>query len=361
MQILKDNTRNGELFVQMDSLDDLWILYNIIRPGDQIKGRTVRRVVLREGDPGHRKPMTLLITVEKVEFHEFSNRLRVLGTILEGPEDYVSHGQHHTFNLEARQKVRIFKERWFRNDIERIRRNLQKKDANQILVVAIENGLANIAILSNYSLNPIVEIRKNIPGKRYKKQAHQAAVDDFSSQVTSVLRENVEKSGINFITVCGPGFYKEQFQEYFNSHKETNDKSVEMRVLNASSGELSAMYEILRDGSLAALKSDFKIAVDEMIMTKFVEHLAKDDGTAVYGIDETELGAQMGAMEHLLICDVLLRTSELSMRKRIEEALNKTENTRGEVHILSTLNPAGDQLNSYGQIAGIMRYRVDYS
>ena len=100
MQVLVDKTRNGELKVLIESLDDLWVIYNIIRENNQIKGRTFRRVVMREGDSGVRKPMTLLLNIQKVEFHEFTNRLRVLGTILEGPEDWVSTGQHHTFNLE---------------------------------------------------------------------------------------------------------------------------------------------------------------------------------------------------------------------------------------------------------------------
>ncbi|MCF2139173.1 MAG: mRNA surveillance protein pelota [Candidatus Lokiarchaeota archaeon] len=359
MQILKNNTRNGELLVQIDSLDDLWILYNIILPGDQIKGRTVRRVVLREGDPGQRKPMTLLITVEKIEFHEFTNRLRVTGVILEGPEDYVSHGQHHTFNLEPGHQIRIFKEKWFRNDIERIRRSMTKKDTNQILVVAIENGLANIAVLSNYSLTPIVEINENIPGKRYKKQMHKAAVESFYGQVYNVLRENCEKLGIGFIAICGPGFEKEHFSEYFHTHHDQHDYSVEIRVINASSGELSAVYEILRNGSLAALKTDFKLAQDEMIMAKFIEHLGKDNGTAVYGLKQTALCSQMGAVEDLLICDVLLRSANKEKRQQIEDALNNTEAARGTVHILSTMNPAGEQLQAYGQIAAILRYKVD--
>lgn len=359
MQILKNNARNGEILVQIDSLDDLWVLYNIILPGDQIKGRTVRRVVLREGDAGERKPMTILLSVEKVEFHEFSNRLRVTGIILEGPEDYVSHGQHHTFNLEPGQKIRIFKEKWFKNDLDRIRRSMNKKDSNKILVSAIENGLANIAILSNYSLTPIVSINENIPGKRYKKQLHKAAVESFFDQVAQVLLENCEKLGVNFIAICGPGFTKEHFTEYFHSKYNTKALNLEIRVLNASSGELSGIYEILRNGSLASLKTDFKLAQDEMIMAKFVEHLGKDNGTAIYGLEQTWQCAQMGAVEELLICDILLRTADKKQREKIEETLNNTEATRGNVHILSTMNPAGEQLHAYGQIAAILRYKVD--
>lgn len=359
MQVIHDNTKNGELKVLIDCLDDLWVIYNILQPEDQIKGRTIRRVVKREGDPGVRKPMTLVINVEKVEFHEFTNRLRVLGAILEGPEDFVSTGQHHTFNLEPGSKITIFKEKWYRNDIQRIRRNLDKKENSMMLCVAIESGLANLALLSNYSLTPITEIKENIPGKRYKKQAHKEYMTRFYENVKQVINENLERHPIGLIIVCGPGYFKEHFVEQFGDQLMVNNQIIQARALNASSGEVSAIYEILRNGSIANHKADFKIAQDEMIMTEFVEHLGKDQGTAMYGINQSQLCAQMGAVEHLLVCDILLRTADSILRPKIESALNDTEKNRGQVHILSTANPAGEQLENYGKIAAILRYRVD--
>ncbi|MHA1719933.1 MAG: mRNA surveillance protein pelota [Promethearchaeota archaeon] len=359
MQIIYDNTRNGELKVQIDSLDDLWLLYNILQPGDRIKGRTVRRVVVHEGDAGTRKPMNLLITAEKIEFHEFTNRLRVLGSILEGPEDWVSTGDHHTFNLEPGKKITIFKDQWFRNDIERIRRNLKKKENSMILCVAIESGLANLALLSNYSLTPITEIKENIPGKRYKKQMHQQAMDNFFQNVTLVIIENLSRYNINLIVVCGPGFIKEEYVEKFGKQFIKDKEKIATRALNASSGELSAIYEILRNGKLATQKKDLKIAQDEMLMTTFIERLGKDNNTVIYGLDQTYQAAQMGAVENLLICDTLLRNSDVKLREKIEDTLNSCEKTRGTVHILSTANPAGDQLENYGKIAGILRYRIE--
>lgn len=359
MQILFNNTANGELKVQIDSLDDLWILYNIIQPEDHIKGRTVRRVSLREGDAGTRKPMTLFLHVKKVEFHEFSNRLRVLGTILEGPQDWVSIGDHHTFNLEPGKRITIFKEKWFRNDIERIKRNLNKKESSMALCVAIENGLANLALLSNYSLNIITEIQENIPGKRYAKQHHQKAVERFYNSVSTVLEENINRHHISLVMLCGPGFTKEDFLHYYQENFSNGDKAVQMRTLNASSGELSAIYEILRNGTVAEQMVDFKVAQEEMLMTQFIENLGKDDGTVAYGLDDTLIASQMGAIEDLLVCDIMVRTSDLELREKIEEILNNTEKMRGNVHILSTKNPAGEQLEGYGNIAGILRYRVD--
>ncbi|MHA1562373.1 MAG: mRNA surveillance protein pelota, partial [Promethearchaeota archaeon] len=330
---------------------------NIIRENDQIKGRTFRRVVMREGDSGVRKPMTLLLNVSKVEFHEFTNRLRVLGTILEGPEDWVSTGQHHTFNLEPGSKISIFKEKWYRNDIQRIRRNMEKKSTSSVLCVAIENGLANIAMLSNYSLTPISEIKENIPGKRYSKQMHKELVEKFYNNVSMVIDENLSKYSLSLIVICGPGFTKEHFVEAYREKHESID--VKIATVSASSGEISAIYEILRNGTISTLKSDFKIAQDEVIMQQFIEYLGKDNDMMMYGLDQVKQCSIMGAIEHLLICDVLLRVSDKDSRKEIEEILNNTEKNRGHVHILSTLNPAGEQLENYGKIAAILRYKVN--
>ncbi|QEE14456.1 mRNA surveillance protein pelota [Promethearchaeum syntrophicum] len=359
MQVLVDKTRNGELKVLIESLDDLWVIYNIIRENDQIKGRTFRRVVMREGDSGVRKPMTLLLNIQKVEFHEFTNRLRVLGTILEGPEDWVSTGQHHTFNLEPGSKITIFKEQWYRNDIQRIRRNLEQKSTSSVLCIAIENGLANIAMLTNYSLTPISEIKENIPGKRYSKQMHKEIVEKFYNNVITVIDENLAKYPLSLIVICGPGFTKEHFVETYREKHEKKSNNVKMAAISASSGEISAIYEILRNGSISTLKADFKIAQDEMMMQQFIEFLGKDNDMIMYGLDQVKQCSIMGAIEHLLICDVLLRVSEKESRAEIEEILNNTEKNRGQVHILSTMNPAGEQLENYGKIAAILRYKVN--
>lgn len=359
MQVLLDNTRNGELSLLIESLDDLWVLYNVIRTEDRLRGRTVRRVVIREGDAGERRPMVLTIRVEKVEFHEYSNRLRVLGGILEGPDDFIAIGDHHTFNLEPGDKIQIFKDEWLRSDIERIRKNLEQKNNFLTLIVAIEAGLANLALLSNYSLTPIAEINENIPGKRYEKQGHKEALSAFYDSVSKVLKENVERHNVNLIVITGPGFNKEQYVESLREDLKNIKKDIDLRTLNSSSGELSSIYEILRNGSIAALSADFKVAKDELLISEFIERLGKQTGTIVYGLKNVQLVAQMGAIEKLLICDLLLRTTDKQIRIGVDETLNNTERNRGEVHVLSTANPAGEQLQNYGKIAALTRFKVD--
>ncbi|MFX0002273.1 MAG: hypothetical protein ACFE9J_02215, partial [Candidatus Hermodarchaeota archaeon] len=169
MKILEIDQKHGEISVKVENLNDLWTLYNIINEDDEVSSLTQRRVILKEGTSGERKLMKLKLKVESVSFHEFSNRLRIKGKILEGPDDFVSFGSYHTFNIEVSQKLTIIKETWSKNELKRLK-EVSKFESNFItLIIAIETGLATLALITNFSHNRIATIKKNIPGKRYEQ------------------------------------------------------------------------------------------------------------------------------------------------------------------------------------------------
>ena len=87
MNILEIDNKNESVSVRIEDLNDLWTLFNVIDKNDKVSARTSRRIVLKEGSKGERKPMTLKLNVESVSFHEFTNRLRVKGTIIEEQDD----------------------------------------------------------------------------------------------------------------------------------------------------------------------------------------------------------------------------------------------------------------------------------
>ena len=68
-----------------ETLDDLWHLQYVLEPGDLVAGDTTRRIQRNDDDMrdtgGEREHMFVTIAVEDVEFHKFSNRLRVSGVI----------------------------------------------------------------------------------------------------------------------------------------------------------------------------------------------------------------------------------------------------------------------------------------
>ena len=80
--------------LKIETLDDLWHLYNVVGPGDIIISRTSRRVKIGDEDSRKqdsvRKIMMLKLKLEDVSFRTFSKRVRIKGKILEGPSDLVN-------------------------------------------------------------------------------------------------------------------------------------------------------------------------------------------------------------------------------------------------------------------------------
>ena len=143
LKILEIDKKHEEVTVKVEDLNDLWTLYNVIAPEDHVTSRTQRRVILKEGSKGERKPMLLKLKVESIAFHEFSNRLRVKGTILEGPEDYVSFGSYHTFNIEIGDILTISKEKWLNNELKRLKQASKFRTNFIMLIIAIETIYKN--------------------------------------------------------------------------------------------------------------------------------------------------------------------------------------------------------------------------
>jgi len=358
MQILLEEIKKGCIEVQVENLDDLWTLYNIIHPNDLIKAKTNRRVIFNEGDKGERVSMTLQIRVEDIEFHEFSNRLRIKGTITEGPQDLVSIGQYHTLNIEVGTKLYIIKEKWYKHELKRLHKSSHIIQNRIILIMSIESGLATIGLLSNYSLNIISTVQCNIPGKRYAKQNKEALLEEFFNEIYSIIFENINKFNIQLIIIVGPGFVKEQFQFYLKDNFKKSNINTDIRLLTASSGTESGIYESLKTGAVAQVVSDHKISQDTLYMEEFITHLGKNDGLVSYGLKQVLNAANIGAIEHLLITDILIRTIGHTIGNELESLFESIEKTNGSIHILSTQTPAGEQLQQFGGIVALLRFKI---
>ena len=348
--------KHGEITVKTENLNDLWTLYNTIRKGDETSARTQRRVVLKEGTKGERKAMRLKLKVENVSFHEFSNRLRVKGKILEGPEDFVSYGSYHTFNIEILQKITIIKGTWSNQDLNRLKKSSKFEVNFIILFVAIETGLATIALITNFSHKRIATIKTHIPGKRYQQTYRNTALLEFYEGIGKVLKENLKMHDVNLIILCGPGNTKDKFVDNL---KKTLDPmySTRIEMYHASSGTESAIIETLKSKKLAKLKKEVKILQETELLESVMTQFALDADLIVIGLDEVSSASERGAIKHLLIADVMIRGASKDHKLKIEEIITNVENGGGEINIMSTENLTGEQLVDLGSLVGILRYK----
>ena len=357
MKILERDIKNESVSLRSEDLNDLWTLYNIIDKGDIVSARTHRRVVLKEGSKGERKPMNLKLSVESVSFHEFSNRLRIKGTIVEGPEDYVSYGTYHTFNIEPGQKLTIKKEKWLKSELKHLKKSSSFKVDFNMLMVAIETGLATIALITNFSHNRIATIKKNIPGKRYEQSFRNKAYEEFFSEVSKVLKEKIKSIKISIIVICGPGSAKERFVEYIKKNVPIQNLP-KIYTIQASSGTESAILETLKSKKLRDLKENVKILLETEKIEEIMQLFATNSDLIAIGFDEISNATDRGAIKELFCADILIRGASKEKKIQIESILNKVENTGGTVHILSSEHPTGQQIIDLGSLVATLRYKI---
>ncbi len=357
LKILDINQKQGEIAVKIENLYDLWILYNIINKDDEVTTLTHRRVVLKEGTKGERKLMRLKLKVEDVAFHEFSNRLRIKGKILEGPEDFVSFGTYHTFNIEVPQKLTIFKENWLKHEVTRLKETSKFETNFIMLITAIETGLATLALITNFSYNRIATIKKNIPGKRYEQTYRNKALEEFFSDILKVLIENIKNTNIDLLIFCGPGNSKEILLKFLQKNPNFNFRG-NIEMAHASSGTESAIRETLKSKKLAKLKNKIKVLQETEMIENIMTQFANDADLIVIGLDEVFRASERGAIKQLLIADLLIRGSSKKHKLKIEEIISSVENSGGEINIMSTENITGEQLVNLGSIIGILRYKL---
>ena len=358
MKILEKNLERGEITLYVENHNDLWHLYNIICKGDLVYARTYRRI-RRVGndsrsDKGERTPVYLGIRVEDVEFHRYSDRLRVKGIIVHAPEE-IAKGEHHTINVEAGKTLKIVKEVWPSYMVDRLNEAARGVE-ERVIIVAVEEGEAFIASVDRVTLTPLLRVSESIPGKRAGEE-REVSLKTFYSKVTKSILNYVKQLNPVRIIIAGPGLTKNRLKDYMtNNHPEIEQLIV---IENASYGDENGIYEVIRRGAVDKVISESRAVREIEAVDEFLTQLAKNPDKAVYGGEHVEKAALYGAINKLLITTKRIRDATPDERKKIEELIKSVERMRGEVVLIDESHTAGQQLSSLGGIAALLRYAVD--
>ena len=360
MKIEKRVLKEGKIVLKVETLDDLWHLYNTVGPGDIIISRTSRRVRIGDEDSRKsesvRKPMVLKIKVEDVSFHNFSNRVRLKGVILEGPADLVNIGSYHTINIETGDTLTIIKEHWPKFVLDRLKEAEKAQLRPLCLIVTIEDGTAEMFLAGDSGIQEAVRVRGNISRKRGDQKSYDASMRDFFADTLLALRSQLEQHEFGLILIAGPGFVKDHFREFLMAARIKDLPSVVVESTNSIG--VPGAKEVLYRGVISKVVTELKVETETRLVETLIEHISKDDGLGAYGNDEVANAIQYGAVEDLLITDKKLREGDESERRWMDSLIRNTESTRGAFHIVSTEHPAGDQLQRLGGIGAILRFRL---
>ncbi|MDK2825573.1 MAG: protein pelota [Methanolobus sp.] len=347
MRVVKRNLkgREGEIKIVPETLDDLWHLKYIIEKGDLIFALTKRKAdtsadKLRP-EKVEKKTVRLGIRVEELEFHKFSNRLRIHGLIEQGMDA----GHYHTFNVEEGLDLSIIKT-WKKDQIERINEAEASSKRPKVVILAIEEGDADIGLVRHYGIELYSHISQS-SGKRSEGTLREVFFQEIIDQLLHAASES------EAVVVAGPGFIKDDFMKYLRA-KEA-DFSTRVVTEDTSSIGMSGFQEVLKRGAVDRIMEESRIARESRLMDDLLKEISVD-GKVAYGLEEVKMALDYGSIDTLLVADEMLRMER--QKGDIDSFLQAVEHSQGKIVVFSTIFEPGQKLLALGGIAALLRFKI---
>ncbi|MFQ6107649.1 MAG: mRNA surveillance protein pelota [Thermoplasmata archaeon] len=343
MKVLFRDDKRGIIKLLVQTIDDLWHLYNLIEEGDLVFAATFRRDEQKTDklrpERMEKKKIRLGIRVQRVEFHDFTGRLRIHGIIEQGSEEI---GSHHTLNVSLKDDVSIVKD-WKGQQLKRIEEAVASTHQPLITFVSMDDESALIAQMHQYAIREIATIRGPGSGKQFSKSETR---EEYFSEILKML-ESLERTEV--LVLLGPGFTRQDFLE----HGKTKSPRIFEKcysIVTGSAGRVG-IQEALKRGLGEQALLDSRVAAETRLVEELLSEISRD-GSYAYGEDEVSKAIEMGAVGTLLVTEESIRD------ERIEELMKRAESTQGKVVIVSSRHEAGEKLDSLGGIAALLRFRI---
>lgn len=335
----------GEVKLIPECLEDLWHVERVLEEGDSVIARSWRKYKASEGEEGEKKPITVELEAEKIEFSKFANRIRVTGKIKAGtPEEYVQIGSYHTVDIELDKPVTILKN-WKGYQLDRLKKAVKETRRPRVGIVVMDERKALFAVLRGYGVDFGVEIF-NEATKGDEKH------EEKTKQYYGDVMKKAEALEVGKIVIAGPGFAKDGVKKFIQGKNQELLKKIVFET--CSYAERSGVNELLKGGAISKIADEEKVEREMILIEKFKAEIGKESGLAAYGYDEVRKAVDYSAVSDLFIVDELLRKD-----KRMEELLGDAEKKRVGITIFSKESSSGEELSGFGGIAGLLRFRIE--
>ena len=272
MKVIFKDLKHGEIKLVPENLDDIWHLYNIVETGDLVRAVSFRTDEQKDdkkrSKKAEKKRMKLGIRVSEIKFHEFSDRLRIHGTIEEGPQDL---GSFHTLNVDAdkMEPITIIKEEWKHHQLQRIDEAVKLRSQPIIVFVSLDEECATIAVLRQSGIQWIAEVDSKRSGKMYESKDNQ---NEYFGEILSIVKTNKTKNST--LVIIGPGFTKDHFAKY---GKEKDPEIFEKTVVHATGHSgMNGVQEAIKTGVIKQITKENRVVLETEFVEKLFEEIKKD-------------------------------------------------------------------------------------
>ncbi|KAI0392323.1 hypothetical protein F5Y17DRAFT_365179 [Xylariaceae sp. FL0594] len=367
-QILEEIGEGSVTLLPTDP-EDMWHANNLIGPDDVLKAHAIRKVTTESktgSTVSERVHTDLTIRVTGTFFDPAASQLHVSGTVIV-ENAFVNIGQYHTLDLELNRTFTLWKKYGWDSVARETLEDAIKQDKNgAVAAVVMQEGLANICLITEYRTVLKQRVESTIPKKRAASSEQDSGMRRFFEKTLNSLMQNIDFSIPRPLLLASPGFVAGDFKKYISDEgTRRGDKTMMAMakgatVVHSSSGHLHSLNEILKSSEVTATMKDMKFSKETRFMDDLFDRIRKDDGRAWYGTAPVEKAVREGAVGRgggvLLVNNSLFRSQDIATRRRYVAMVDKVKEDGGDARILSSDHESGQRLDALGGIAAVLTY-----
>jgi len=313
--------------------------------------------------------LNLKIKVTKLDFDPQAGQLHVSGQVAEENE-HVKLGAFHTLDLELHRNFTLEKaDGWDSVALEILQEAIDEKAKAQLWAVVMQEGLANICLITEHQTILRQRVEVYIPKKRAGSSDHDKSLQRFYQTTFDSLLRQLDLADPKPLLLASPGFTAGSFQKFIKTqaatgaNKQLQQLVPKITVAHSASGHLHSLNEVLSSPAVTNKLSDTKFARETQLMDRFFEMMRLDDTRAWYGPKECVRAIERGAVGKgggvLMISNALFRSQDIQTRKRWVQVVDDVKEQGGEVRVMSSMHESGKRLEGLGGIAAILTYPID--
>ncbi|CCK71591.1 ribosome dissociation factor DOM34 KNAG_0H01760 [Huiozyma naganishii CBS 8797] len=368
----KESSQNKDgavLQVQPEDKEDLFTIYQLVDADDEL---IFKKLFTSTIDVDKKKKSTNLVKLRiKVLSNEFDMRdefLRYKGVTVEDDTGRanvnIPAGKFISYTITYAFPITIIKQ-----NFDSYARKILKEACNpeakaDTAAVVLQEGVAHVCVLTASSTILKQKIEYSLPKKKTSTDVMKfdEKTEKFYKAIYEAMKKNFDFGKLRMILLCSPGFYARTLLEKVTAYAgEENNSDILGRsdmflVAHCSTGYLQGITEVLKDPVYSSQFNDTKYSREAHIMDEFMMHLNDDDFKAWYGEAEVMKAADLGAIQYLLITDLVARSPDLTQRKKYLTLMNSVERNGGKAIVFSSLHITGEELDNLTGLACILKY-----
>ncbi|VVC04488.1 Peptide chain release factor subunit 1 [Candidatus Bilamarchaeum dharawalense] len=341
MRIVHFDRKFGIMKIQVDTLDDMWHLDKVLAPGDEVESHSLR--TYKVGTKEEKKPVTIKVKTERVEFAKSANRLRILGPIVWGePEDYIQLGKYHTIDVGQGDTIKVTK-KWKNHEVKRLEDAVKESKKPKIRIIVLDDEKALNAMLRSFGVEYGAEFYSS--GSK-RDENYDKTQGEYFGKIAAEIERHPEK-----YVIAGPGFTKDNLKKFIEKKKPELLKKITFE--NVSYAERTGVNELFNRGVIEKIMGEERFENEMKLIEELMADVYKEGGKAVYGIREVKKAAEAFAIKKLLVLDEYLRTDA-----EAETVVDLADQNKADIVVFSSEGDAGAKLKGMGKIAALLKFKI---